>query len=98
MADEQVEFTLPSSPDDRKKIKDAIHEMAGALQFIEDKRAYMKDVADMLKNEFEMPKKIASKMARTVHKQNYLDVAQESSVFELFYENLFPNDASNASE
>jgi hypothetical protein len=83
-------FTLPSDPVQRKKISDALHEMAGALQFIEDKREFMKDVAASINEEFEIPKKIVMKMARTLHKHNYNDVAQETDVFVTCFETLFP--------
>lgn len=86
---EDVEFVLPSSPEDRKKIKEAIHEIVGALQFIDDKKAFIKDVVTMLKDNFEMPKKISTKMAKTLFKQDYQDVIQDSSMFEVIYENLF---------
>ena len=88
--EENATFTLPSDPTKRKKISDAIHEMAGALQFIDDKRAFMKDVADALAEEYEIPKKISLKMARTLHKHNYSDVAQETDVFVTCFETLFP--------
>lgn len=82
-------FTMPSSPADRQKIKDQIYEMSGALQFIDDKRAYMKDVAEALQEEFEIPKKITMKMARTVHKNNYRDVEAEADQFTTMFETLF---------
>lgn len=88
MSDNQ-EFTMPSNPADRKKIKDMLHEMAGALQFIDDKRAFMKDVADTIQEQYQVPKKISMKMARTLHKNNYTDVSSETDQFTTLFEVLF---------
>jgi hypothetical protein len=89
MAKEAVDFTLPSDPAARKKIKDAIYEMAAVTQEISDKRSYITDTKKMLKEEFSMPPKIASKMAKTVHEHNFRDVVAESEAFTSTYEVLF---------
>lgn len=86
---EAQEFTMPSSATDRKKIKDALMEMSSSLQFIEDKRSFMKDVADSLHEQFQIPKKISMKMARTLHKNNYTDVTEEVDQFTTLFETLF---------
>lgn len=83
------EFTMPSDPKARKEIKDALHEMSGALQFIQDKREYIKDSAAVLEEKFQIPKKISTKMARVLHKHNYQDVAQEADQFSTVFETLF---------
>lgn len=88
-SNESQEFTMPSNPADRKKIKETLQEMAGALQFIDDKRAYISDSAAALQEEFKIPKKIGAKMARTLHKNNYQDVAAETNQFETLFEILF---------
>lgn len=94
MTEESQSFTMPSSPADRKKIKDALHEMCGAMQFMEDKREFMKDVADSLKEQFEIPKKITMKMARTLYKNNYGDVSNEADQFTTLFESLFQTNTS----
>ena len=89
MTDKTEDYTLPSDPKDRKKIKDAIYEMSGVLQQMDDKRSFMKDIAKGLKEEYGLPPKVSAKMAKTVFKHNYKDVLAESSTFEVVYENLF---------
>ncbi len=89
MAKEAVDFTLPSNPADRKKIKDAIYEMSGVTQEIKDKRSYITDTKKMLKEEFGLPPKIASKMVKTVFDHNFQDVVAESEAFTETYEVLF---------
>lgn len=92
---EHNDFTLPSNPTDRKKIKDALYEMAGALQFIDDKREYINDVATDLKDSFDLPKKVTTKLARTLHKGNYSDVTAETDTFTTLFEVLFNGATTN---
>jgi len=91
---EEQHFTMPSNPNDRKRIRDALYEMSGALQVIDDKREFMKDVAKMLEDEFQVPKKISAKMARTLHKNNYQDVHVEADQFSTIFETLFQGTTS----
>lgn len=93
--EETNDYVVPSNPADRKKIKDAISQMAAVMQEIEDKRGYIKDVQTDLKESFKIPSRISAKMAKTLHKHNYVDVAQESEQFSLFYETLFSESVSN---
>lgn len=95
MTDQDQTFSMPSNPEDRKKIKEALNEMCGALQFIDDKRQFMKDVAETLHEKYEMPKKLVMKMARTLHKHNYDDVSHESEVFSIMFETLFQDSAGD---
>lgn len=97
MSDIEDSYALPSNPNDRKKIKDALYEMAGALQFIDDKRQFINDVAGGLSEEFQIPKKISNKLARTLHKNNYSDVTNEADSFASIFEILF-NGASAPSD
>lgn len=82
-------FTLPSSEADRKKIKDAIHEIVAAMSFIDDKKSFINDVVNAMKDEYNMPKGLTKKMANIVYKQSYEEVTAEISTLELAYENLF---------
>lgn len=83
------DFTLPSNPADRRKIKDAIYEISGTMQELKDKRSFINDTKKMLKEEFGLPPKISSKMAKTVFDHSFKDVIAESETFEVVYENLF---------
>ena len=66
--DDNNTFHLSSDKNDRVKIKEALYEIVGAYSFIDDKREYIKDVLDDLKNRYKIPKKYASKLARGLHK------------------------------
>lgn len=93
--EETNSFMMPSNPADRKKIRDLIFEMSGALQAIEDKRSFMKDVATAIQEEYQIPKKVTMKMARTVHKQNYREVEAEVDQFTTAFETLFAGTSSD---
>lgn len=97
MTNKTDDYTLPSDPKERKKIRDAVYEMSGILQFMADKREQKKDIAKMLKEEYGLPPKVSNKMASVVFKHNYQNVLQESSTFELFYENVIGDGASDSS-
>lgn len=91
---EQQDFILPSDPVARKKIKDSLHEICGALQFIEDKRAYIKDITESIQEEYQIPKKISAKVARVLYKNNYGDVSAETDLFSTMFEVLFQGSAA----
>lgn len=88
-----VDFDPPSSPADRKAIRDAIIEMSQVIQKQKDNNSAMKDITDDLKEKFKLPPKIAKAMAKTYFKSNYQDVLAESSTFEVAYENVMGSDA-----
>lgn len=98
MAKEQVDFNLPSDPAARRKIRDAIYEISGVTQEIKDKRSYITDTKKMLKDEFGLPPKIATKMAKTVHEHNFQDVVAESEAFTSTYEVLFEGGSNTTTD
>lgn len=89
MSKDTNDFTLPSSPTDRRKIKDAIYEISAMMTTLKDNRSFINDTKKMLKDEFSLPPKLASKMAKTVNEHNFKDALAESETFEVVYENLF---------
>lgn len=84
--DNDSTLIIPSNPADRKKIKDAVIEISGAMQFIEDKKSYIKDVLTNMNEQFKIPKKVLSKMAKTYHNNEYSEVICEAQEFETAYE------------
>ena len=95
MAREPVEFNIPSNPADRKKIKEAIYEMAAVNQEISDKRSYIADTKKMLKTEFKLSPKLAGKMMKTVADHNFKEVVAEAEAFSETYEVLFEGGSTN---
>lgn len=59
-----------SSPDDRKKIKDAVQEISNSLTRIEAERDLIREIVKEVSDNHQIPRKIISKIAKTFHKQN----------------------------
>lgn len=95
---DNVEYTLPSTPADRAKIKDCLHEIVAQLAMIDGYKENIKAIQDRLKEEFEMPTKIANKLAKTLHKHEYDKVAMEQDTFTTTYETLFQSLDSDDTE
>lgn len=85
---------IPSSPDDRKKIKDAIIEASGLKQMQKDKGDQIKDIIDYVHSEYHIPKKLIRQTINTFWKQDYAEATRESAMFELFFENVVETQAS----
>lgn len=81
-------FVLPSSPDDRRKIKSSLQAIADELHKIDDMKSFIKDTTDDLNEKFKIPKKLVSKLARTIHKHDYDKQSEESELFRIFYEEV----------
>lgn len=91
MSQEEVNidnFVLPSSQEDRKRIRNMLYEITAQMQMISDRREAIKDIVDVIHEEFKLPKKIINQLARTLFKHNYEDVTHESTIFEIVYEGI----------
>lgn len=82
------QVVVPSDPNDRKKLKTMLAEMTHCLQRADSEREAMKEIANEAAEQFDIPKKIVNKLARTMYKRNYADLAAENADFELLYESL----------
>jgi hypothetical protein len=79
---------VPSSPEDRKKIKDALIEISSSLTRMEAERDLIKDILAEVEDKFELPKKYTRKLAKIYHKQNYAEIRQEQDDVETLYETV----------
>ncbi len=79
---------VPSSPEDRKKILDALVEISNSLTRIEAERDLIKDILTSVEDKFELPKKYTRKLAKIYHKQNFTEVQQEQDDVESLYESV----------
>ena len=79
-----------SSPEDRKKIKDALQEISNSMTRIEAERDFIKDVKNDLHDQFKeiLTKKQISKMARVYHRQNFTEEVAAAEEFESLYETV----------
>lgn len=77
--------TQISSPDDRKKIKDALQEISDSMTRIQAERDLIKDIVNEVSDTHQLPKKYINKMARIFHKQNFQITQQEQDELESLY-------------
>jgi vacuolar-type H+-ATPase subunit D/Vma8 len=79
---------IPSSPEDRKKIRQALDEISASLTRIEAERDLIKEILQNVEDNFEMPKKYTRKVAKIYHKQNFAQVKTEQEDLETIYETV----------
>lgn len=79
-----------TSPEDRKRIKDALQEISNSMTRIEAERDLIKDVKANLFEEFKdnLSRKQIAKMARVYHKQNFQEEVANHEQFEMLYEEI----------
>ncbi len=80
--------TVPSTNEDRKKLKGMLTEMTHCLSKMDAQRNAKKDIAAGIKEKFELTPKVINKLASTMYKRNYADLQQENEDFEDLYEIL----------
>jgi len=80
--------TVPSSVEDRKKLKMMISEMTHCMQRMDMEKESKKDIASEVKTQFELPTKMINKLASTMYKRNYEDLQSENEDFEIIYETI----------
>ena len=81
-------FTVPTDPDIRKRIRQAVAEASAQLRMIEDRKEAIKDIVTMAKDDLSVPKRTFNKMVKAFHKQEYAAIVHENETFQLFYENI----------
>lgn len=81
-------LSVPSSKEDRRKLKAMIVEMTNALLRVDSERELLKEICSAASEEFGIQKKTINKLARTLYKNNYADLQSENEHFEFLYEAL----------
>lgn len=90
---------LPSSPADRKRMKTMLSEATYCKQRIDDERESIKDIVGRIHEEFELPKKLVSKLISTLYKQDYANRVAEEEDFQFLYEAIVhPSAADKAAD
>lgn len=79
---------IPSSPEDKKRIKDCVIEIANAKTMIDAQRDFIRDAINSCVDEVEVDKKHLRKMAEIYHKQNLLEVVGAVEDVEALYESV----------
>lgn len=79
---------IPSSPEDRKRIRAALQEMSDSMTRVDAERDLMKQIINNVHEEFELSKKTFRRMAKVYHRQNFSKEVAEHEEFEVMYENI----------
>ena len=79
---EPVELVLPSSPEDRKKLKQAFQEISNAKLRILSERDYIKDTIADLHEKFKIPKSSLRKIANAFYSNAFDKISAEAEILE----------------
>ena len=82
------DVVIPSSPEDRKKIKNALQEISDSMTRMASERDLIKDIKKMLHDDYELPRKYVSKMAKVYHAQSFDAEVAEADNFATLYETI----------
>jgi len=74
-----------SSPVDRQKIKKMLGEISSSMTRMEGERDLIRETIKEMSQQFQLPKKTLSRMAKVYHKQNYTQEVAEHEEFEDLY-------------
>lgn len=82
------DLIIPSSPSDRQKLKSILSEMTNCMTRMDAERDTLKELAEAAEEQFEIPKKLINKLARTLHKSNLPEIVSDTENLEFLYETL----------
>jgi hypothetical protein len=81
-----TDYPIINNPDDRAKLKQALDEISNSLTRIEAERSLIKDIKIDIFDNFSIPKRTISKLARMYHKQNLADERQQFEEVETLFD------------
>ena len=73
---------------DKAKILGCLQEISNSLTRIEAERDLIKDILQRMQDEFELPKKLSRKLAKTYHKRNFEEEVASQNDFVEIYETV----------
>ena len=83
-----TDVIVPSSPEDLKRIKDAMQEISNSFTRIESEKDFQKEALASLEEDVGIPKKYLRKMARIYHKQNLNQIKSEMETIDFLLEKV----------
>ena len=78
-----------SSPEDKKKVANAIKEISDSMTRMDAEKDLIKDIIQVTYENYGIDKKHLRKLAAIYHKQNMSEVRNEYDEVESLYEELF---------
>lgn len=79
---------IPTSPADRKAIKDCLQEISNSMTRVEGEREFIRESIKEICEKHELSKKTFRRMAKVFHKQNYNVEQEQYEEFEQMYETI----------
>ena len=79
---------VPSSQEDKKKIRQALQEISDSLTRMEAERDLIKDILQTVEDNYKIKKKYTRRLAKVYHKQNFNQVQQDQQDLETLYESV----------
>lgn len=90
---------IPSSVSDRQKLKSMLVEITASYAKIDAEKDHVKEILDAAQEQFEVKKKLVTKLAKTMYKRDYSSLVEENEHFQDLYEILVEGKKSeNSSE
>ncbi|MGI0076767.1 MAG: hypothetical protein ACREAU_05095 [Nitrosopumilaceae archaeon] len=80
------EHSVPTSPEDIRKLKAIITEMTHSMQRISDERESLKELVDAASKEYGIKKKQINELAKVAFNANYADVRAAHDDFEYLWQ------------
>jgi hypothetical protein len=77
-----------SNPTDRIKIKNMLAEISGSMARMSAERDLIRETIKEMSDQFQLPKRTLSRMAKVYHKQNFTQEVADHEEFETLYENI----------
>jgi hypothetical protein len=72
----------------KAEILSCLNEISNSLTRIEAERDLIKEILERMQEEFEIPKKLSRKLAKTYHKKNYEQEVADQEDFNNVYESV----------
>lgn len=88
MSDVEAAIVIPSSPEDKKKISDAIKEMSNSFTMSDAQRDHRKSIVDAIHEATGFDKKTFRRMAKDYHKNQFKKTISENETYALAYETI----------
>ena len=79
------------TPADLQEIKNRVTEISNSWTRVSAEQDLVKEIFTDLKEDFEIPPKMAKKLARAYHKRNVQEVIAEDTEFAETYDKVFEN-------
>ncbi|MBT6472487.1 MAG: hypothetical protein HOK52_14650 [Candidatus Marinimicrobia bacterium] len=84
---------LPSNPKEQDKIRGALKELSDCKTRMDSEKELMKEIADNLKEDFGLSRRLVNSMVATYMEGNYINKLSEMEAqieeYEIFYSGLF---------